>query len=54
MIFFPWFQIYEVFPPPIWLIDADVVGGLEGLREDVISINEDVSGHADDDDELEK
>jgi hypothetical protein len=53
MIVFPWFQIYEVLPPPLWLIDADVVGGLGGLGEDVKSID-DVGGGANDDDELEK
>ena len=54
MIVFPWFQIYEVLPPPFWLIDADVVGGLGGHEEDVKSISEDVGSGADDDDELEK
>ena len=54
MIFFPWFQIYEVLPPLLWLIDADVVGGLRGLGEDVKSINEDVGSGADDDEELER
>ena len=47
MIFFPWFQIYEVFPPFLWLIDADVV---IGGGEDVKSIDEDVGGGANDDD----
>jgi len=52
MIFFPWFQIYEVFPP-LWLADADLV--VVGGGEDVKSINEDVGGGADDDDdELDK
>ena len=48
-IFFPWFQIYEVFPPLLWLVDTDVVGGLGRLGEDVKSINGDVGGSADDD-----
>ena len=47
----PWAQIYEVFPPSLWLVDADmVVGG----GEDVKSINEAVGAGADDDDELDK
>ena len=54
MIFFPWFQMYEVFPPLLWLIDAEVVGELGGFGEDVKSINEDVGTRAHDDDELEK
>ena len=54
MIFFPWFQIYEVLPLLLWLTDADLVGGLGGLGEDVKLINEDVGSGADDDDELER
>ena len=47
-IFLPWAHIYEVFPPSLWLVDADaVVGG----SEDVKSIGEDVVGGADDDDD---
>ena len=46
MIFFLWFQIYEVFPPFL-CVDADVV---IGGSEDVKSIDEDVGGGADDDD----
>ena len=45
MIYFPWFQIYDVFPSSLWLVDVDVVGWLEGLEDDVKSID----GHVDDD-----
>jgi len=54
MIIFPWFQIYEVLPPALWLVDADVVGGLGELGKVVKSINEAVGGGADDNDELDK
>ena len=46
MIFFLCFQIYEVFPSFL-CVDADVV---IGGSEDVKSIDEDVGGGADDDD----
>ena len=51
MIFLSWAQIYAVFPLSLWLVDADVV---VGGGEDVKSINEDVGGGADNDDELDK
>ena len=46
MIFFRWFQIYELFLQPLSLIDADVVGRLGGLGEDVKSMDEDVGTSA--------
>ena len=51
MTFFPWFQIYELFPPLLGIIEADAVVGVDGVDvKSISSISEKDAGSINDDD----